>query len=336
MLDRQVLGLTLGLVAQGIQLPLRLVQKGCRAYRTAALADRFELRGQALVLPLDVSQLIADYRDLALEQRHSLPMLGRKLLSDPACLGVTDIARQASAPFGILEADSFRGQLSLGGCEGIFVLPRGNLELHQRVVQAGGLGPAIRPSGKQAVEAGAQFVETHQFNVTARRYLWESTMRPPALALPVFLLLTGCSGGKTGNYGCGFSAVAGQSMLLDEFNRPGTALSATPQDIPESLPVRIALGPSFRSVTGRADTMLVVGVEGSLPATPSVGFGVLVVSPQGRAEGVMLYEGSPILGAPVLGTVNASGRNLPLIGIRLDVTKFQNQSCPIFPDSLRR
>jgi hypothetical protein len=161
-------------------------------------------------------------------------------------------------------------------------------------------------------------------------------MRSSALTLPVFLLLAGCSGGKTGNYGCGFSAVAGQSMLLDEFNRPGTVLSAAPQEIPAALPVRIALGPSFRSVTGRADTMLVVGVEGTLPAAPGVGFGVLVVSPQGTAEGVMLYEGSPIQGAPLLGTVNAGGRNLPLIGIRLDVTRFQKQSCPIFPDSLRK
>ncbi|HEV8598718.1 MAG TPA: hypothetical protein VGQ69_05125 [Gemmatimonadales bacterium] len=160
-------------------------------------------------------------------------------------------------------------------------------------------------------------------------------MRHAALSF-ILLLLAGCSSGKPGNYGCGFSAVAGQSMLLDEFNRPGTALSAAPSQIPEALPVRIALGPSFRSVTGRADTLLVVGVEGALPATPPVGFGVLVVSPQGNAEGVMLYEGSPIQGAPLLGTVNAGGRNLPLIGIRLDVSKFQNPSCPIFPDSLRR
>jgi hypothetical protein len=167
-------------------------------------------------------------------------------------------------------------------------------------------------------------------------YLWESSMRALTGSSIALVLLAGCSGGKGGNYGCGFSAVAGQSMLLDEFNRPGTALAAAPAEISEALPVRIALGPVFRSVTGRTDTMLVVGVEGTLPATPRVGFGVLVVSPEGRAQGVLLYEGTPIQGAPVLGSVNTGAETLPLIGIRLDVSNFQNPACPIFPDSLRK
>lgn len=100
--------------------------------------------------------------------------------------------------------------------------------------------------------------------------------------------------------------------------------------------MRIALGPAFRSVTGRADSLLVVGVEGTLPPTPILGFGVLIVSPAHGVEGVLLYEGSAILDAPRLGTVNAGALNLPLIGLRIDLGRFQNQSCPIFPDSLRR
>jgi hypothetical protein len=161
-------------------------------------------------------------------------------------------------------------------------------------------------------------------------------MRTLVVALLGPALVLACSGGKPGNYGCGFAAVAGQSMLLDQFNRPGSVIASPPADIPEALPVRIALGPAFRSVTGRADTQLVVGVEGTLPPTPPVGFGVLVVSPKGTADGVLLYEGDPIHGAPLIGTVNAGGRNLPLIGIRLDVTQFEKPSCPIFPDSLRK
>jgi hypothetical protein len=158
-------------------------------------------------------------------------------------------------------------------------------------------------------------------------------------ALPALLglaLLAGCSRGKPGNYRCGFAAVAGQSMLLDQFTKPGTVLSAVPQQVPEVLPVRIALGPAFRAVTGRADSALIVGVEGQLPSTPPLGFGVLVVSPDDRVEGVLLYEGSAIQGAPKLGTVNAGVLNLPLIGLRIDLTGFQNPGCPIFPDSLRR
>jgi len=156
--------------------------------------------------------------------------------------------------------------------------------------------------------------------------------------LGAFLLssiLIGCSRGQSGDYGCGFAAVAGQSILLDQFTRPGTVLGTLPADIPEALPVRIALGPAFRSVIGQADSLLIVGVEGQVPATPQVGFGVLVVSPEGRAQGVLLYEGNPIQGAPVLGTVNVSARDVPLIGIRLDLARFEKPSCPIFPDSLR-
>jgi len=125
-------------------------------------------------------------------------------------------------------------------------------------------------------------------------------------------------------------------MLLDQFTQPGTVLAAVPAQIPEVLPVRIALGPAFRSLTGRVDSLLVIGVEGQLPAAPAVGFGVLVVSPADRAEGVLLYEGSAIQGAPKLGTVNAGALNLPLIGLRIDLTRFQKPDCPIFPDSLRR
>lgn len=155
--------------------------------------------------------------------------------------------------------------------------------------------------------------------------------------LPMVLAIAaGCSGSKGGNYSCGFAAVAGQSMLIDEFNRPNTVLARAPANLPSALPVRIALGPVFPSIAGRADTMIVVGVEGTLPPTPTVGFGVLVVNPQGAVQGVLLYEGLPIQGAPILGSVNASGRDVPLIGLSVEVSRFEKPGCPIFPDSLRK
>ncbi len=166
-------------------------------------------------------------------------------------------------------------------------------------------------------------------------YLWESMLSRLLVAGSALLVLAGCSG-KAGNYGCGFAAVAGQSMLLDQFTRPGTVVANLPTDIPEALPVRIALGPAFTSIVGKADTMLVVGVQGTLPATPVAGFGVIVLNPQDRVLGVLLYEGQVIKDAPVLGSVNAAGRDVPLIGIRLDLAQFEKPSCPIFPDSLRK
>jgi len=161
-------------------------------------------------------------------------------------------------------------------------------------------------------------------------------MLPLSRALAALALVAACGGQKSGGYGCGLSAMTGTSLLLDEFTRPGNTLSTVPSNVPGVLPVRIALGPSFRAVTGRADSNLIVGVEGTLPARPELGFGVLVVSSAGAAQGVLLYEGSPIHGAPLLGTVNAGAKNLPLIGIQADIARFQEPTCPIFPDSLRR
>jgi hypothetical protein len=159
----------------------------------------------------------------------------------------------------------------------------------------------------------------------------------PRICVPAALaLVAGCSSAGSGNWGCGIAAVAGQSLILEEFTRPGKTLSVPPADLPAALPVRIALGPVFRSVVGRTDSLMVVGIQGPLPATPAVGFGVLIVTPEGKADGVLLYNGDPIQGAPRLGTVTAGDRSLPLIGLQTSIKNFEDASCPVFPDSLRR
>lgn len=161
-------------------------------------------------------------------------------------------------------------------------------------------------------------------------------MIPKIAGLVMLAALAGCSSENSGNFGCGMAAVAGQSLILEEFTRPGKTLSVPPAQLPATLPVRIALGPGFRSVVGRADSLMVVGLQDTLPATPLVGFGVLIVSPEGKADGVLLYNGDPILGAPRLGTVSAGSRTLPLIGLQTSIKNFEDPTCPVFPDSLRR
>lgn len=154
--------------------------------------------------------------------------------------------------------------------------------------------------------------------------------------LTALLVLGGCDSKNSGSYGCGISAVAGQSLLLEEFTRPGKTLSVPPREIPATLPVRLALGPALRAVAGRADSFVVVGLEGALPPTPAVDWGVLIVSPAGAVQGVLMYQGDPIQGAPRIGTINAGERNLPLVGLSTEIANFQDASCPVFPDSLTR
>jgi hypothetical protein len=161
-------------------------------------------------------------------------------------------------------------------------------------------------------------------------------MRSRLTPLVALVILGGCGGKSSGGYGCGISAVAGQSLLLEEFTRAGKTLSKPPAEFPAALPVRIALGPAMTSVVGHVDSSIVVGLEGALPETPAVGFGVLIVNLEGKAQGVILYNGDPIRDAPMIGTVNAGERNLPLIGLMTTIANFEDPSCPVFPDSLKQ
>jgi hypothetical protein len=157
--------------------------------------------------------------------------------------------------------------------------------------------------------------------------------RPRFLTLLALLVGCGSAGRDTG---CGIAALAGPGLLLDEFNRPGRTLREGPEGMPETLVVRFAAGDAFRAVVGRSDSGWIVGVEGEIPPPPSPGFGVLVVDPATGPSGVVVFDGPPIPGAPILGTVNAGAANLPLLGLQVPAAGFQAARCPLFPDSLLR
>jgi hypothetical protein len=48
----------------------------------------------------------------------------------------------------------------------------------------------------------------------------------------------------------------------------------------------------------------------------------------------MLYEGTPVEGAPQIGTVTVGATTLPLIGIQVDPSRIEDPRCPFFPDSV--
>jgi hypothetical protein len=90
----------------------------------------------------------------------------------------------------------------------------------------------------------------------------------------------------------------------------------------------------MEAVVGRVDDgSLLIGVEGSVPGAIKPRFGVLIVDPNNRTRGVMLYESEPIKGAPVLGRIALDSLMLPLLGIQLDPGRFEEPACPLFPDS---
>lgn len=150
------------------------------------------------------------------------------------------------------------------------------------------------------------------------------------------LALTAACGGTEGRVPatCGLAAVAAASTLLEQFTIPNRTLASPPASLPERTVARVVAGGAFPAVVGRTDTLLVIGVEGN-PSGAAPGFGVLVVDPSERVQGVMLYEGDPIPGAPRLGEVSLGASSLPLIGVQADPSTFSDPNCPsLFPDSI--
>ena len=149
------------------------------------------------------------------------------------------------------------------------------------------------------------------------------------------LLLAAC-GGSEGRVPatCGLAGVAAASTLLEQFTIPNRTLASPPAALPERTVARVVAGGAFPAVVGRTDSLLVIGVEGN-PSGATLGFGVLVVDGAEQVQGVVLYEGDPIPGAPRLGDVSLGAVSVPLIGVQADPASFTDPSCPsLFPDSI--
>jgi hypothetical protein len=160
--------------------------------------------------------------------------------------------------------------------------------------------------------------------------------RSPALPLTAALALAACGAPDRPAASCGIASLAGPTVLLDQFAVPQQTLSVPPERLPEQVAVRLVAGPAYRGIVGRADSLLIVGVEGTLPAKVRPGFGVLIVDKGGTSRGVLLYEGAPVENAPVLGTVSVGSTSIPLLGIQLDPARIEDPRCPFFPDSIIR
>ncbi len=169
-----------------------------------------------------------------------------------------------------------------------------------------------------------------------------ATSPAPALPLVLTLVLVLISSAACGNpdrpatAACGIAALAGPTVLLGEFAVPRQTLATPPERLPEQIAVRAVAGPVYRGIVGRADSLMIVGVEGTLPAAIKPGFGVLILDREGVARGVLLYEGAPVENAPILGTVSIGTTGIPLLGIQLDPARIEDPRCPFFPDSIIR
>ena len=128
--------------------------------------------------------------------------------------------------------------------------------------------------------------------------------------------------------------MTGPLLVLDAFGR-GDALAGPPGTVPASLPVRLVAGPVLRGIVGKTDsTGWVVGAEGDVPHDAARGYGVLIVH-EGAAEGVLVFDGQPVSGATVIGSLALGDTIVPLLGVRIDPRTIADTACPVFPDSAR-
>ena len=157
------------------------------------------------------------------------------------------------------------------------------------------------------------------------------------LLLLILLSIAACNragDGRPSAAACGLAALAGPTALLAQFGIPDQTLGSPPRNLPERLVVRLVAGQAYPAIVGRADSLWIIGVQGQLPPNVKAGFGVLVLDQNGKARGVLLYEGTPVEGAPEIGTVSLGDATVPLIGIQLDPAKIEDPSCPLFPDTV--
>lgn len=162
----------------------------------------------------------------------------------------------------------------------------------------------------------------------------------PRTWFPALLLLAACGHSPdrsaARSAACGLASLAGPTALLGQFSVPEQTLASPPRQLPERMVVRLVAGPAYPAIVGRSDSSWVIGVEGAVPPNVKPGFGVLVLDQDGKSRGTMLYEGTPVEGAPQIGTVSVGNATLPLIGIQLDPARIEDPRCPFFPDSVIR
>ena len=160
----------------------------------------------------------------------------------------------------------------------------------------------------------------------------------PRHVLPLLCFLLACDSSpekrSAGSAACGLASLAGPTALLGQFSVPDQTLASPPRNLPERLVVRLVAGPPYPAIVGRSDSLWVIGVEGGLPANVKPGFGVLILDQEAKARGAMLYEGTPVEGAPPIGSVSVGNATVPLIGIKLDPARVEDPRCPFFPDSV--
>lgn len=163
-------------------------------------------------------------------------------------------------------------------------------------------------------------------------------MRTTPLAPLGVLLLTACGGNPENSAACGFSFMAGASMILQQANSPAAFLSSPPRGLTGTVPARVVGHGSAKALVGTGTQGVILGYEGDgFPAQPGFGL-VLVDDSSDMARGVLIYEPVPPMGYPTIGQISGGAAVFPLYATRVHWGAISDPKCPMFAplDSTKR
>ena len=154
-------------------------------------------------------------------------------------------------------------------------------------------------------------------------------MRSRSIALCA-LLFAACGGNPENSAACGFSFVAGASMILQQANSPAAFLTQPPKGLSGTVPARVVGHGSGHALGGTSPQGVVLGFEGDgFPTVP--GFGLALVDDSSETvRGVLIYEPTPPVGYPSVGTISGGRSTLPLFATRVHWGAFADPKCPMF------
>lgn len=157
-------------------------------------------------------------------------------------------------------------------------------------------------------------------------------MRLSPLLAVTALGLVACGGNPENSAACGFSFVAGASMIIQQANSPSVFLSQTPRGLTGTVPARVVGHGSARALVGTNAGGVLLGYEGDgFPLKP--GFGLVLVDDSSElARGVLVYETDPPPGNyATIGQISGGQSTLPLYATRVHWGAISDPKCPLFP-----
>jgi len=154
-------------------------------------------------------------------------------------------------------------------------------------------------------------------------------MRRVLLLLP--LLSLACSSGNRENTAsCGFAAMAGAAMVLEQLRGGARFVDAPPEGLRGTVPARVVgYGTTAALVADSPDGPLVAYEGPGFPSLPGWGL-ALVEDSLDTFKGVLIYETEPPTGYPILGGVVGGSYTVPLYGARVNWGGVSSPRCPLF------